>query len=512
MHNFASILDYHLSQRPDAVAVVHEKQSLSVRELHERVNRLASGLGELGVRHGDVVGLLLYNQPEFLELVYAVSRLGAVFLPLNYRLSEEEWQYILGHAQAKALVTEPEFARAADRIAANLPGLDQRIQVGGDHVTQPWTGYEELLARHPGARVEPADVGPDDLQRLMYTSGTTARPKGVCLTHGNVQAKNLAHIVHFGLTAADTTLVCGPLYHVGGLDMPALGVLYAGGSVVLQRRFDPVGALRAIEEHGVTNVWLAPAMVSAVLEVPDREAYDTTSVRFILGGGEKTPEPVLRRTMNAFPNAWFADAYGLTETVSGDTFLDRAHALTKLGSVGRPVPHARVRIVDDAGKEVAAGELGEITLRGPKVFTGYWRDAKATAAALRDGWFHTGDIGHVDEEDFLYIDDRKKDMIVSGGENIATPEVERVLYEHPAVLEAAVVGLSHPRWGEVPRAFVVVRPETDCGPEELREFCRERLAKFKVPARFDFVDELPRTPSGKVLKRTLRDLPAKDRA
>ncbi|SEE74027.1 Acyl-CoA synthetase (AMP-forming)/AMP-acid ligase II [Streptomyces sp. 3213] len=509
MHNFASILDYHLAQRPEALAVVQDERSLTVRQLHERVNQLAAGLAELGVGCGDVVGLLLCNQPEFLELVYAVNRLGAVFLPLNYRLSEEEWQYILGHAQAKVIVTEREFVRAVERSAGCLTDLGHRVLIGGGEPSEePWTDYEELLARHKGERVEPVDVELDDLQRLMYTSGTTSRPKGVRITYGNLQAKNLAHIVHFGLTAADTTLVCGPLYHVGGLDMPALGVLHAGGSVVLQRKFDPQGVLDAIEKHRVTNVWLAPAMVNAVLEVPDREEYDTSSVRFVLGGGEKTPEPVLRRIMTAFPNAWFADAYGLTETVSGDTFLDREHALSKLGSVGRPVPHTRVRIVDDTGVEVPGGELGEITLRGPKVFAGYWRDEKATAAALRDGWFHTGDIGHVDEDGFLYIDDRKKDMIVSGGENIATPEVERVLYEHPAVLEAAVVGLDHPRWGEVPRAFVVFRPGEDAGAEELREFCRARLARFKVPARFDIVDELPRTPSGKVLKRTLRDIPA----
>ncbi|MER7178676.1 long-chain fatty acid--CoA ligase [Streptomyces hyaluromycini] len=513
MHNFASILDYHVTQRPDAVAVVQDERQLTVRELHERVNQLAAGLSELGVGRGDIVGLLLYNRPEFLELVYAVNRIGAVFLPLNYRLSEDEWQYILDHARAKVIVTEPEFVPAVVRIDPGLSHLEHRIQLDADPGTQPpWTGYEDLLARHKGARVEPVDVVPGDLQRLMYTSGTTSRPKGVCITYGNVQAKNLAHIVHFGLTAADTTLVCGPLYHVGGLDMPALGVLYAGGTVVLQRRFDPEGVLRAIQEHKVTNVWLAPAMVNAVLEVPDREAYDTASVRFVLGGGEKTPEPVLRRIMTAFPNAWFADAYGLTETVSGDTFLDREHSLTKLGSVGRPVPHTRVRIVGDSGEEAPTGELGEITLRGPKVFAGYWRDERATAAALKDGWFHTGDIGHVDEDGFLYIDDRKKDMIVSGGENIATPEVERVLYEHPAVLEAAVVGLTHPRWGEVPRAFVVFRPGTTAGSEELGEFCRARLAKFKVPARFDVVDALPRTPSGKVLKRTLRDIPTEEQA
>ncbi|WP_416967959.1 acyl-CoA synthetase [Streptomyces sp. 4F14] len=507
MHNFASILDYHLAQRPDAVAVTQDDRRLTVRELHDRVDRLAAGLADLGVGRGDVVALLLHNRPEFLELLYATSRIGAVFLPLNYRLSEEEWAYILGDAEARVLVTEPEFTAPGGRLAGRTPSLESLVLVDGGP-RAGWTGYEDLLEGHSGAGTPAVDAAADDLQRLMYTSGTTSRPKGVRITHGNVQAKNLAHIVHFGLTAADTTLVCGPLYHVGGLDMPALATLYAGGGVVLQRRFDAAGALRAIEDHRVTNVWLAPAMVNAVLEVPDRASYDTSSVRFVLGGGEKTPEPVLRRIMTAFPNAWFADAYGLTETVSGDTFLDREHALSKLGSVGRPVPHTRVRIVDDTGREAAPGELGEITLRGPKVFGGYWRDEKATAAALRGGWFHTGDIGHVDKDGFLYVDDRKKDMIVSGGENIATPEVERVLYEHPAVLEAAVVGLAHPRWGEVPRAFVVLRPGTSVDADALRGFCRERLAGFKVPARFDFVDELPRTPSGKVLKRTLRDRPA----
>lgn len=513
MHNFASILDYHLTQRPDAQAVVQGDRRLTVRQLHERVNRLAAGLAGLGVGRGDIVALLLYNQPEFLEAVYATNRLGAVFLPLNYRLAEEEWRYILDHAQAKAIVTEPEFVPAVDRLADSLPDLKHRIQVGGGSDAGgvgPWVGYEDLLARREGEYVEPAEVELSDLQRLMYTSGTTSRPKGVRITYGNLQAKNVALILQFGLTSADTTLVCGPLYHVAGLDMPALATLYAGGSVVLQRKFDAMGALRAIQEHRITNVWLPPAMVNAVLEVPDREAYDATSVRVVLGGGEKTPEPVLRRIMTAFPNAWFADAYGLTETVSGDTFLDRAHSLSKLGSTGCPVAHTRIRIVDEAGAEVPAGALGEITLRGPKVFAGYWRDEKATAAAIRDGWFHTGDIGHVDEDGYLYVDDRKKDMIVSGGENIATPEVERVLYEHPAVLEAAVIGLPHPRWGEVPRAFVVLRPGAEAKAEELREFCRTRLAGFKVPARFEIIDELPRTPSGKVLKRNLRDIPVKD--
>jgi acyl-CoA synthetase (AMP-forming)/AMP-acid ligase II len=245
-------------------------------------------------------------------------------------------------------------------------------------------------------------------------------------------------------------------------------------------------------------------MVNAVLQVPGLSGYDTSSVRLIIGGGEKMPEPVVRRILDAFPGAWFADAYGLTETVSGDTFLDREHSLSKIGSVGRPVAHVELRIVDELGEPVPAGTLGEIALRGPKVFDGYWRDEEATARAIRNGWFHTGDIGRLDEDGFLYVEDRLKDMVISGGENIATPEVERVLYEHPAVLEAAVLGMPHERWGEVPRAVVVLRPGEQADAEELREFCRARLARFKVPVAIDFSDGLPRTPSGKVLKRELR--------
>jgi acyl-CoA synthetase (AMP-forming)/AMP-acid ligase II len=216
------------------------------------------------------------------------------------------------------------------------------------------------------------------------------------------------------------------------------------------------------------------------------------------------PVPLVERIRAAFPTSWFADAYGLTETVSGDTFNDRDHMLSKIGSVGRPVAHLRVRIVDDGGAELPANAVGEITLSGPKVFGGYWRDPEATAHALSGGWFRTGDIGRLDEDGYLYVEDRKKDMIVSGGENIATPEVERVLYEHPDVIEAAVVGMPHERWGEVPKAFVVRRPGSDLDAPTLAAFCRTRLAKFKVPAELEFLDELPRTPSGKVLKRDLR--------
>ncbi|GAB3002275.1 long-chain fatty acid--CoA ligase [Amycolatopsis acidiphila] len=500
MLNFAGILDHNLGRYPDKTVLAQGERRLSNRELFARVNALAAGFRELGIGRGDIVALLLYNHVEFVEAVFALNRVGAAFLPLNYRLSPSEWEFILSHAEATAILTEPEFAGAVEGIPVR-----HKLLLGAER--DGWLAYDDLLSRHLGEEVPVEQVGPDDLQRLMYTSGTTSRPKGVRITHTNLLYKNLGHLVEFGITSADTTLVCGPLYHVGGLDLPGLGTLHAGGGLVLLRKFDARAVLDTIERERPTNVWLAPSMMNALLQQPDVVRRDTSSIRFIIGGGEKMPVPLVERIRSAFPSAWFADAYGLTETVSGDTFNDAEHMLAKVGSVGRPVVHLRVRIVDELGAEVPPGQLGEITLSGPKVFAGYWRDAEATAKALRDGWFHTGDIGRVDEDGYLYVEDRKKDMIVSGGENIATPEVERVLYEHPEVVEAAVVGMPHERWGEVPKAFVVLRPGSALTAEELTAFCRERLAKFKVPAEVRFLGELPRTPSGKVLKRDLRTLP-----
>ncbi len=458
MYDPVHVLEHHIARRPDQVVLVHGDRRITNRELGERVDALAAGLHAGGVRAGDVVALLLYNHVEFLETVLAASRLGAVFLPLNYRLAPEEWHFILDHAEAAVLVTEPEFREQVDALAPRLPHLRRRVLLG-DTAPEGWDAFEGVVGTGQEAPAPPRPaVEQDTLARLMYTSGTTSRPKGVRITHGNVAWKNLGLIVELGLTASDVVLVCGPLYHVGGLDLPGLAALHAGGGLVVLRAFDPVAVLDAVERERATIVWLAPAMVNAVLQVPGLAERDTSSVRLIIGGGEKMPEPVVKRILDAFPGAWFADAYGLTETVSGDTFLDRDHSLDKIGSVGRPVPHVELRIVDEAGEEVPAGTLGEIALRGPKVFAGYWRDEDATARAIRDGWFHTGDIGRVDADGFLYVEDRLKDMVISGGENIATPEVERVLYEHPAVLEAAVVGMPHERWGEVPRAVVVLRP------------------------------------------------------
>jgi acyl-CoA synthetase (AMP-forming)/AMP-acid ligase II len=324
------------------------------------------------------------------------------------------------------------------------------------------------------------------------------------LTHGNLAWKNLAHLVEFGFTSDDVGLACGPLYHVGALDLTTTTLVAAGATVLVHRQFDAAAVVDELERSRVTTVWLAPAMVNAIMALPDLDRRDLSSLRVIINGGEKMPIPLIERIQRTFPSAWFADAYGLTETVSGDTFLDRGSLVTKLGSVGRPCLHLELDVWDEAGRSVPPGERGEIVLRGPKVFAGYWRDPDATAAAFAGGWFHTGDIGVRDGEGYLWVVDRLKDMIVSGGENIAGSEVERVLYEHAAVLEAAVVARPDDRWGEVPVAFVVLRDGVSATAEELVAHCEGQLARFKVPKAVTFLDALPRNPSGKVLKRELR--------
>ncbi|OGL10143.1 MAG: fatty-acyl-CoA synthase [Candidatus Rokubacteria bacterium RIFCSPLOWO2_02_FULL_73_56] len=497
--NLAAVLAHHADRFPDRACLVWGDATLTYADLAARAGRTATGLARLGLGRGDVVAVLLYNCPEFLEAMFAVARLGAVFMPINWRLAGEEIAYVVGHAGARLVITEPELAARAAPARPLVPAAGW-VTVGG--APAGFAPFEAL--RDAGPAPPLADVAPDDVHRLMYTSGTTGRPKGVMITYANLYWKNLAHVIEFSVTGADRGLACGPLYHVGALDLTTTTVLHAGGTVEVHRTFEAAAVLDAFERHGVTSAWLAPSMVNQLLAHPTLERRDLSRVRLLIDGGEKMPVPLIERLLGAFPNAWFADAYGLTETVSGDTFLDKRATLAKLGSVGKPCLHLDVAIWDDADRPVAPGALGEIVLRGPKVFKGYWRDPEATAAAFRGGWFHTGDIGVLDADGFLYIVDRKKDMIVSGGENIASPEVERVLYEHPAVLEAAVVGCPDARWGEVPVAFVVLREGARAAATELEAHCRARLARFKVPRAVHFVEALPRNPSGKVLKRVLR--------
>jgi acyl-CoA synthetase (AMP-forming)/AMP-acid ligase II len=363
--NLSNVVAHHAERFPDRLALSYADEEITYRELLARTQRTAGVLRQAGIERGDVVAVLLHNAPAFVDVMCACAHLGAIFMPLNWRLAAPELRYIVEHAGAKAIVTEPEL----ESLTAGLDGLAHLQDLSAD--AAPVT--------------QAAPVAGDDVLRLMYTSGTTSRPKGVMITNDNLYWKCAAHVVELELTAADRGLACGPLYHVGALDITATNMLYLGGSIHILRKFDAAAALDAIEQRGLTNVWLAPAMVNLILAEPTLRQRDCTSIRLIADGGEKMPLPLIEKVLKAFPNAWFADAYGLTETVSGDTYLDKGRSVDKLGSVGKPVLFTDVCIQGADDEPLPAGEVGEICLRGPKVFKGYWRDPEATANALRGG-------------------------------------------------------------------------------------------------------------------------------
>lgn len=477
---------------PGRTALVYEEQRVGYGELQRRVEAAAGLLREQGVRPGEVVALLMKNSAAFIELALAVSHAGAVLLPINYRLGAEEVAYILDHAGAALLFCDEELQASA--------GAARRIVVSGAAQAD-----SRALAGGCAPSTQPHACRPDDLYRLMYTSGTTDRPKGVMHTYTNAAWKCFDHIAALGLGKEDRLLVVGPMYHVGAFDLPGLAVLAQGGMLAVLRDFEPEATLALIERERLTGGWMAPVMLNRVLALPQRERFDLGSFRWLIGGGEKTPEERIREFGSLFTRARYIDAYGLTETCSGDTFMEPGREIEKIGSTGRALAHVQMAVMDEQGQPLPAGAQGEVCLRGPKVTPGYWKDPARTAASFFGDWFRTGDVGLLDEEGFLYLTDRKKDMIISGGENIASSEVERVLYQLPQVAEAAVIGLPDERWGERVTAVVVLRPGTGLTQEALRAHCEGRLGGFKTPKQLVLLDTLPRNPSGKVLKRVLRE-------
>lgn len=492
MINLSSFIAFHARQTPARCALKFRGEEIAYAAFDERIRLVGGWLASRGIGADDVVAVLMKNSAAFLDIAFAVSHIGAIFLPINYRLASDEIAYIVENSGARVLIADEEFA-------ANAAGPAPVVLV--DEAAQ-----SNATRLSSNAKPVPAHRRrPSDLMRLMYTSGTTDRPKGVMLTYENFYWKSADHVLVLGLSCDTRLLVAGPLYHVGALDLPGIAVLWQGGMLSIQRHFDAAQCLAAIEADRLNGAWLAPVMTTSILTCPDRERYDVSSLRWTIGGGEKTPEARIRAFSLYFTNARYIDAYGLTETVGGDTFMEPGREIEKIGSTGRPVAHVEIEIRDDAGRRLAPGKNGEICLRGPKVTTGYWKDPEKTKAAFfGDDWFGTGDVGYLDEDGFLYLTDRKKDMIISGGENIASSEIERVIYELPQVREVAVVGLPDERWGERPVAVVVLADSAALELPDLTDHCRKRLAAFKVPKQLVIRDQLPRNPSGKVLKRVLR--------
>jgi fatty-acyl-CoA synthase len=491
MINLSSFIAFHASRTPERCALKYRGEEIAYAAFDERIRVVGGWLVSRGIGPDDVVAVLMKNSAAFLDIAFAASHIGAIFLPINYRLAPDEIAYIVENSGARVLISDEEFCASAAG-AAPVVLLNEAAQSNAARLAP------DAMSAAAHRRL------PSDLMRLMYTSGTTDRPKGVMLTYENFYWKSADHVLVLGLTCETRLLVAGPLYHVGALDLPGIAVLWQGGMLGIQRDFDAAQCLAAIEADRLNAAWLAPVMTTSILTLPGRERYDVSSLRWAIGGGEKTPEARIRAFSQYFTNARYIDAYGLTETCGGDTFMEPGLEIAKIGSTGRPVAHVEIEIRDDAGHRVAAGENGEICLRGPKITPGYWKDPEKTAAAFFGDWFRSGDVGYLDQDGFLFLTDRKKDMITSGGENIASSEVERVIYELAQVREVAVIGIPDDRWGERPVAIVVLADSAALELPALTDHCRQRLAGFKVPKQLIIRDSLPRNPSGKVLKRVLR--------
>jgi fatty-acyl-CoA synthase len=467
---------------PDRTAVIHGDAELTYRELHERATRMAHVLTGLGVSGGDRVAYLGPNEPAFLETLFATGMVGGIFVPLNTRLAAPELAYILADSGTTVLVHAPTHAAAGLEVPHIL-----------DRAT-----YEQSLANAP---TEPIDepVDQDDVAMIMYTSGTTGRPKGAALSHANIHWNTVNVLIDVDLAGDEVTLVNAPMFHVAALNQTVLPTLLKGGTVVLDA-FDPVRALATIARHEVTYLFGVPAMFQAIAGVDEWPTADLSSVRTMICGGAPVPAQVI--TTYQERGLVFLQGYGLTESSPSGLFL-RAAESSRVGSAGTPCFFTDVRVIDGEGNDVGPGIPGEVILHGPNVMTGYWGKPDATAAVLsEDGWLHTGDIAVSDEDGFLYIRDRIKDVIISGGENIYPAEVEDILHKHPAVTDCAVIGVPDEKWGEVGRAIVVAKSSVD--KEDLLAFLNGQIARYKIPKSVVFTDTLPRTASGKLLKSALR--------
>ncbi|MFI6334038.1 long-chain fatty acid--CoA ligase [Streptomyces sp. NPDC050535] len=477
---------------PERTALIHGATEVTYARLYERTTRLAQALRALGLRRGDRIGYLGPNHPSYLETLFAAGTLGAVFVPLNPRLAGPEIAYQLGDSGAKALVYAPALAG----LVAGLPGdADVRtyVEIG--------PRYEELIDR---AAAEPVDqpVTADDTCVIMYTSGTTGRPKGAMLTHGNLIWNAVNVLVDTDLVADERALVSAPLFHTAGLNMLALPVLLKGGTCVLAESFDPAATFDLIERHRITFMFGVPTMFDQVARHPRWADADLSSLRILTCGGSPVPTPLIAAYQER--GLTFLQGYGMTEAAPGTLFLDAEHAASKAGSAGVPHFFSDVRVVRPDFTPAGIGETGEVVVRGPHVMPGYWGLPDETAAVFADGWFRSGDAARIDEDGYVFIVDRIKDMIISGGENIYPAEIEDQLLAHPDIVECAVIGVADDKWGEVPRAVVVAGEGVELDPDDVLAALAGRLAKYKIPKSVVVVDELPRTASGKLLKSRVR--------
>ncbi len=492
---------------PDVVATVGMGTQQTWAQMSDRVARLASALQHLGVKTGDRIGILSGNSAQFAEVFFASWWVGAVVNPVNLRWSTPEMVYSLDDCQTEVLIVNDRFKAQALELQARSKSLRTIIHFGDGQTDPAMLSYESLIS--DAAPIPDADRNGTDLAAIFYTGGTTGFPKGVMVTHDNLCGSALNSRATVGMTPGTSALLIAPMFHVGGAAQMLTSII-DGKKMAFIPAFTPSDFLQAIQTHQIDYTFLVPTMIQMVLDHPARNEYDTRSLKTLSYGGSPISEGVLRRTRQAFPNAALRQNYGMTEfagtiTVLGPQFhTEQGESLGKLKSAGHPMLMSRIEIVDANGKEVPANTVGEIRVRSPGVMVGYWNKPELTAAALRDGWLYTGDAGRMDEDGFLFIVDRVKDMIVTGGENVYSAEVEQALAQHPSVAMSAVIGIPDDKWGEAVHAIVQLKNGHNVSAEALIEHVRELIANYKAPRSVEFRDALPISGAGKIQKGDLR--------
>lgn len=505
MQTLKDLLNNNARTYPDKTALIFEDKRYTFKQVNQRINSLINALASMGVGKGDRVALLAYNCSQYFE-VFNIAKAGRICVPLNYRSVARELVYLINNAEANTLILEREFVDVILSVRHELVGVKNFICLDAD--VENMASYEQLISSFPPD--EPADnVEADDPCVLFYTSGTTGRPKGALHTHKSILAEAAA--VGQNFTPDDIALCVMPFFHVAGSAVYLFPAFASGATVVIHKKFDETAILETIEREKVTYICLVPAMIIRLLERPDLDKYDLSSLRTLVYTGAPMPFEALKKGVKRFGKI-FVQLLGQTETLNL-TMLNKedhniegsAREIKRLESVGKPTKAGEVRIIDEQGRDVNVGEPGEIVARSDRMMKEYWKLPKETAEIMKGGWLHTGDLGRMDEDGYIYIVDRKKDMIISGGENIYSREVEEVLYTHPAVQEAAVVGVPDEKWGESVKAVIVLRKGMTATEDEIIDLCKEHLSSYKKPKSVEFWDSLPMTGSGKIMKNEIRD-------
>lgn len=500
--NLGYFLVKSASKHPEKVALKFDEGALTYELFNQRVNQLAHALMCLGLQKGEKIATMFFNCQEMCESYFAIVKSGGVLVPLNARLIKAELTSLINHCDAKILIFHAEFSQVVNSMRPDLPNIQHYIEARGQ-TDQTNLLYESLLEVQPKNEPDVVVAEEDDFA-IMYTAGTTGRPKGCLMSHRNYIWAVLNGIMDMGFRNIDRSLIVFPLFHAGGLVI-FLQRVALGDTQFIMRSANAKDILRIIEREKITNLSLVPTLFNALLQFPDLEKYDRSSVKAFTSASAILPIELKNQIRKVFPNAVFGEIYGMSEEAALGTRLLPKDVFRKVACVGQEFSNHEVRVVNEKGEHVRPDELGEIIFRGPVVMKGYYKDPEATDEAIRDGWLYSGDIAKMDEEGYIYIVDRKKDIIVSGGINIYSKEIEEVLYTHPKIAEAAVIGVKDSKWGETVKALVVAHKGQKISAEEVIEFCTERLAGYKKPTSIDVIDELPKTASGKIQKGVLRE-------